>query len=106
MKKFFNDLTTGKDNETHDVVRVLMLAIVASLVVLLWLGSGTYLYGYYTKADKPFDIQTFFTSTSTFALGVAAFMMGGAASILLKKDTEPNGKTEETTSITSGGTYV
>ena len=105
MKKFMNDLTTGKDNETHDVVRVLMLAIVSSLVVLLWVGSGTYLYGYYTNG-KPFDIQTFFTSTSTFALGVAAFIMGGAASILLKKDTEPDGSTEETTKITKGSENV
>ena len=101
MKKFMNDLTTGKDNETHDVVRVLMLGIVASLVVVLWLGVMTYLYGYYTNA-KPFDIQTFFTATSTFALGVAAFIMGGAASIFLKKDTEPVGSTEETTKITKG----
>lgn len=100
------DMMTGKDNQTHDVVRVAMTAVVAAQIAVLVLGVVTYIYGYYFTLIHPeaklFDIQTFFTSTSTYSVAIAAFLMGGAASLFMKRTTEPDGSTTETESITSG----
>jgi len=106
MGGFWKDITTGKDNETADVIRVAMVAIICSLIATLVLGVVTYIYGYFYSLAHPdtklFDIQTFFTATSTYAVGVGAFIMGGAASLYMKKTTEPDGTTTDETSITHG----
>lgn len=100
------NMTTGKDNETHDVVRVAMVAVICAQIAVLILGVCTYIYGYFYSLYHPeaklFDIQTFFTSTSTYSVAIAAFLMGGAASLFMKRTTEPDGSTVDTESITSG----
>ncbi len=106
--KFCKDLTTGKDNQTHDIVRVLIAATGCSLVAVMILGSMTYIWGYIYGTIhpelniKPFDIQTFFNANSTIAVAISAFLMGGASALYMKKTTEPDGSQIETTSIKSG----
>ena len=105
---FWRNITTGNDNETHDVVRAAMTATICGLVSVMILGSITYLWGYVYGTlhpelnIKPFDIQTFFNANATIATGIAAFLMGGAASLFFKKTTEPDGTQTEIESITKG----
>ena len=94
------DITTGKDGESYDIARVVMTLNALVLIPVLFLGIGFYLYGYIVT--KLFDVQTFFTAVLTFEGSVAALLTSGAASILWKKSTEPDGGTSETLDITKG----
>lgn len=103
---FWKNITTGKDNTTHDIVRVAMVAVISTLLVTLILGALTYIYGYWVSLTNPnvkmFDIQTFFTATSTQAVAISTFLMSGAASLFFKKTTEPDGTQITTESFTTG----
>jgi hypothetical protein len=103
---FWKNITTGKDNQTHDIVRVCMVSVTVTLLVTLILGAAMYLYGYVASLSnpmiKPFDIQTFFNATSTQGAAIGAFLMSGAASLFFKKTTEPDGTVTETEQVTKG----
>ena len=94
------NMVTGKDGQTHDVARVIILVNAVLLVPVLLLGVGFYLFGY--LQTKPFDIQAFFTAVLTYEGGVGALMTSGAAAIFFKRTTEPDGSTTDTESITKG----
>lgn len=94
------NLVTGRDNQTHDVARVIILVNAILLVPVLLLGVGFYLYGYLSV--KPFDIQSFFTAVLTYEGGVGALMTSGAAAIFFKRTTEPDGSQTTVESITKG----
>lgn len=96
-----NNCCTGKDNKTHDIVRVVLFANVILLAVVLILGVVGYLYGYFV--GKPFDIKTMFDSVLTYSEGIVALMAGGGFSLLLKKTTEPDGTTVDVTSVNNNG---
>ena len=81
------NLTTGKDNKTHDIARVVLFINAVVLVPVLLLGIGFYLYGYIM--GKPFDVQTFFTAVLTYEGGVGTLLTTGAAAIYFKRTTEP-----------------
>ncbi len=100
MRKLLTDLTTGKDNQTFDVARIVMLANALWLVVILVVAVGFYFYGYVIA--RPFDIQPLFTAVLTYAGGVGALLTSGAGAIYFKRSTEPDGATTETESITRG----
>jgi len=100
MPKLFTDITTGKDNSTHDVARVVMVVNALMLAVVLLLGVSFYVYGYIV--NRAFDIQTLFTSSLTYVGGVSALLTSGAAAIYFKRTTEPDGASSETESITKG----
>ena len=92
--KIITDITTGKDNQTHDIARVVMVVNFAMLAVVLIIGVFMDVYGYFFS--KPFDTQGLFTSVLTYVGGVSALLTSGAAAIYFKRDTEP----QETTKIT------
>lgn len=71
---FITNITTGIDNRTHDVARVLA---VLSFVV----GLGLTVYTVVWK-NQVFDLQQ-------FGIGVGAMFAGLGAALVLKKDTEP-----------------
>ena len=96
MNKFFKDMTTGKDNETHDIARVVMFCNAAALIPVLLLGIGFYLYGYFET--KPFDMQSFFTAVLTYTGGVGSLLISGAGAIYFKRSTEPESKPLDTNS--------
>ena len=97
MNKFLTDITTGQDNQTHDVARVVMVVNAAMLAVVLVVGVFMDVYGYFY--GRPFDVQTLFTSSLTYVGGVSALLTSGAAAIYFKRTTEPNGATSDTESI-------
>lgn len=94
---FLTNITTGKDNRTHDVVRV-VLTIFAFLfpVIMLW-GIAMDTAAFFLS--KVFDMQSAFVGIMAFVTGVGAFLTGGGAAIWLKKETEPDGTTTESESI-------
>ena len=95
--KFLHDLVTGKDNQTHDIARWVMVVNAVMMAVVLVVGVAFYIYGY--VVGKPFDVQTLFTSSLTYVGGVSALLTSGAAAIFFKRSTEPDGSETETTKI-------
>ncbi len=71
---FITNITTGIDNRTHDVARVLAIL---SFVVGLSLTVYTVVW-----KNQVFDLQQ-------FGIGVGSMFAGLGAALLLKKDTEP-----------------
>ena len=106
MNKFFKDMTTGKDNETHDLVRVLTLVVSIVMVISFIAAAFTYLYGYFYSLShtdaKMFDMQTFFNAESLGVAAIGTFFAQSSWAIKTKKDTEPDGTVLEETSITKG----
>ena len=98
--KILTDITTGKDNTTHDVARVVMVVNAVMLAIVLILGVGMDVFGYFN--NRPFDVQTLFTSSLTYVGGVSALLTSGAAAIYFKRTTEPDGASSETESVTKG----
>jgi hypothetical protein len=74
---FLNNISTGKDNKTHDIGRV---AAIACIVV----GLGLQIYAVGWKGQL-FDMQA-------FGLGVGAMAAGIGAMLKLKERSEPDPK--------------
>ena len=94
MKGLLKDITTGKDNETFDVVRVSMVAIISLLpFVLVWgIAMATLLaFG----IIKMFDMNSAFTAIMTFCVAAGSLLMSGSASLFFKKSTEPERKVDD-----------
>ena len=91
------NMMTGKDNETHDVVRVVLtiFAFMFPLIMLWGITMSTAAF----FLDKNFDMQSAFVGIMAFVTGVGAFLTGGGAAIWLKRHTEPDGSNSETESV-------
>lgn len=100
IRQFIKDILTGIDGESYDIARVIVALMTISLIPILFIGVGFYIYGYLLA--KPFDVQSFFTAILTFVGGVGTLMTTGAAAIYFKKTTEPNGTQTTVESITRG----
>lgn len=83
LAKIFRDITTGTDNQTHEISRVIMVSNALLLVPVLVAGVMAYLYGWY--AGKPFDVQTLFTAVLTYETGVGALLASGSWAIVIKR---------------------
>lgn len=77
---FWNNISTGKDNATHDIGRVGAIAM-----IIVGLGLQIYSVGW---AGQKFDMQA-------FGLGCGALAAGVGAMLKLKENTEPNPKEGE-----------
>ena len=101
--KLLKDIMTGKDNQTHDISRVIMTVNMLALIPLLYIGIGFYLYGYYLGMRDPsvkqFDMQTFFNGVLTYIGALGTLLTTGAASLWMKKSTEPDGSSIEEMTI-------
>lgn len=95
--KFWKDITTGKDNQTHDVARFIITINGLILVLVLLIGVALFSYSYFT--NKVFDIQTLFTATLTYVGGVGTLMTTGAAAIYFKQGSEPSVTIEQVKSV-------
>lgn len=78
MSEIFKQILTGKDGETHDVIRWLALA-----AVVVALGLQIYVVAY--KCSQPFDMQA-------FGLGLGAVFASVGAALKLKEGSEPEPK--------------
>lgn len=104
--KFFRDLTTNKDNTTHDVGRTyIVVMMIMTPIVTIW-GCALETWHSYTVADHSFDLQSFFQAVSTLWLGIGAFMMSGAYSLKLKQSTDTTSSAQDTTLTQQESTTV
>jgi hypothetical protein len=88
MGQFFKDITTCKDGESYDVVRVAIVIVLFVLPIVLVWGIVLFTYGYFFS--RPFDMNSFFNGIGVFLMMFGAFLLQGAGALLTKKSTEPN----------------
>lgn len=88
MKQFFTDITTTKDGQSFDVVRVAMTAVIIMVVIQFATGLVAYVVGWVT--EKPFPIKEYFEASMYLLLSFGGFLATGSGALLLKKTTEPN----------------
>lgn len=88
MNKILNDITTGKDNITHEIVRVFMVLVMMILVIAFLV--GTVMEVRHAMMTGQWDIQSYFQAVVTFVVGVGTFLLSGAGAIKLKTGNEPN----------------
>lgn len=88
MKQLFTDITTTKDGESFDVVRVAMTAVIIMVVIQFATGLIAYMIGWFS--DKPFPIKDYFEASMYLLLSFGGFLATGSGALLLKKTTEPN----------------
>lgn len=97
---FWKDLTTGKDNQTHDIVRVAVTIVTFMFpVLMIW---GVVMLTVSFIIGKPFDLMSAFEAFGVIIAAFGTFLMQGGGSLFFKKVTEPDGSVHETESITSG----
>lgn len=102
MKKLLQDITTGTDNETHEIVRTSMAIIVGMLpFVMLW-GIIMQTWAFFT--GKTFDLMGSFQAVLAFLAGAGAFILQGGIALFFKNKTTPDGTQTETSSITTSST--
>jgi hypothetical protein len=89
LNKLLNDITTGADNSTHEIVRVLMLVVMVIMVIAFIIGSVMEIR--HAVMTGQWDLQAYFQAILTFVLGIGAFLLSGAGSIKLKQGKEPSG---------------
>ena len=82
---FINNILTGKDNKTHDVVRVSIAIVAASLPVVMFWGIG--LETWAVLNQKVFDMNAFFLGIGAFLTLYGGFLTGAATAIYLKRNT-------------------
>lgn len=88
MKQLFTDITTTKDGQSFDVVRVAMTAVIIMVVIQFATGLIAYMIGW--MGDKPFPIKDYFEASMYLLLSFGGFLATGSGALLLKKTTEPN----------------
>jgi hypothetical protein len=76
IRKLLKDCLTGRDNETYDVVRVLILS--GGLSFIFYAGVAVFKTGTFAMQD--------------FGIGLGAILGGGGAGVGLKSKTEPEVK--------------
>lgn len=100
MSRFLQNITTGKDNQTHDIIRV-AIAVVGALfpVMIVWgLGMATWAFA----EGKSFDLEEPYRGISFLITAFGLFLGGSAGAIYWKRVTEPDGTSVESESIDKG----
>lgn len=87
MIKLLNDITTGRDNTTHEIVRVFMVVVIVILVIAFIV--GTVMEIRHAVITGQWDLQSYFQAIVTFVLGIGTFLLSGAGAIKLKTSNEP-----------------
>ena len=86
VNKLLRDITTGKDNDTHEIIRTFMVVTVCILVVAFIV--GTIMEIRHSVVTGEWDLQSYFQAIVTFILGIGTFLLSGAGAIKLKTPSE------------------
>lgn len=86
----WHNATTGKDNKTHDVVRIAIALVTVMLPLILLWGMVLETWAITRTPQVAFDMNAFFMGIGTFLTLFGAFLASGSVGILLKKTTEPD----------------
>jgi hypothetical protein len=95
MNKLLNDITTGKDNSTHEIIRVFAVIIVGLMVVISLTGLSMEVVHFAHTGQ--YDLQSFFQAQITLVLGIGTFFLTVAAAIRIKAPNEPTDPPNVTT---------
>lgn len=92
-----NNMLTGKDNETHDIIRV-AIAVVGILfpVMIVW---GLAMESWAFARDKSFDLEAPYRGIAFLITAFGLFLGGSAGAIYWKRSTEPDGSSSEVEKI-------
>lgn len=93
MFKLLNDITTGKDNTTHEIVRVFMVIVIG--IVMAAFAVGTTMEIRHAITTGQWDLQSYYQANLTFILGVGGFLLSGAGAIKIKSTNEPSDPTSQ-----------
>lgn len=87
------NMLTGKDNRTHDIIRV-AIAIVGVLfpLMIVW---GLAMVTWAFAENKSFDLETPYRGIAFLITAFGLFLGGSAGAIYWKRETEPDGTTTE-----------
>lgn len=97
-----NNATTGRDNKTHDVVRIAIALVTVMLPLILLWGMVLETWAITRTPSVAFDMNAFFMGIGTFLTLFGAFLASSSVGILMKKTTEPDGSQTTVESITEG----
>lgn len=107
LKKFFSDLTTQKDNATHDVGRTFIVVVLVLTPIVTFWGIGLETYHCLVMPDHQFDLQSFCQALGTFWMGLGGFLMSSSYSLKLKQSTETiNAPGMQSTTLKTESTVV
>ena len=97
---FWKTLTTGKDNQTHDVVRFALAVMTCMFPVLvLW---GIIMVTWAFAQNRPFDLTATYEGFGVIVVAFGTYLAQGAGAIYMKRTTEPDGTVTDKTTIVSG----
>jgi len=91
------NMLTGKDNQTHDIIRVAIAMVGALFPLMIVWGLGMVTWAF--AEDKSFDLETPYRGVSFLITAFGLFLGGSAGAIYWKRVTEPDGTTRETESV-------
>jgi hypothetical protein len=88
------NMLTGKDNQTHDIIRV-AIAIVGVLfpAMIVW---GLAMVTWAFATGRTFDLEAPYRGVSFLITAFGLFLGGSAGAIYWKRVTEPDGSVSET----------
>lgn len=94
------NMLTGKDNQTHDIIRV-AIALVGVLfpVMIVW---GLAMVTWAFAENKSFDLEAPYRGISFLITAFGLFLGGSAGAIYWKRVTEPDGTSVESESVSKG----
>jgi hypothetical protein len=93
-------MLTGRDNETHDIIRV-AIAVVGALfpVMIIW---GLAMVSWAFALGKTFDLEAPYRGIAFLITAFGLFLGGSAGAIYWKRVTEPDGSSVESEGISKG----
>jgi uncharacterized Tic20 family protein len=88
MYKLLNDITTGKDNSTHEIIRVFAVVVMVLMVIICLIGVGMEVAHFIQTGQH--DLQSFYQAQITLVLGLGTFFLTVATAIRIKAPNEPS----------------
>ena len=99
MNKLLNDITTGKDNSTHEIIRVFAVIVMVLMVIICLIGVGMEV-AHFSHTGQ-YDLQSFYQAQITLVLGIGTFFLTVEAAIRIKSPNEPSDPPSLTTVTTA-----
>lgn len=97
---FWRNLTTGKDNSTHDIVRVALTIVTMMFPLLIIWGILMLSLAWYL--GKPFDLMSSYEAFGLIVGTFGTFLMQGGGALFFKRSVEPDGTQTTVESIIPG----
>lgn len=82
--KLLNDITTGRDNETHEVTRTFIVIILCIVVMVCCV--GTLLEVIHFCRTGEFDLKSYFEAYQTFIPSIGVFLLTAIAALRIKPE--------------------